>query len=122
MKSSIVSILLAGGLLSFTALGFNRAMAQEAEASGPVITIHTDKVAAHVSPTLYGLMTEEINYSYDGGIYAELIRNRVFKGSEVPRTASKIGAVPTADGTPLAHWSVVKYKGGDGNIRRWVTP
>ena len=28
---------------------------------------------------LYGLMTEEINYSYDGGLYGELIRNRVFK-------------------------------------------
>jgi alpha-N-arabinofuranosidase len=26
---------------------------------------------------LYGLMTEEINYSYDGGIYAELVRDRV---------------------------------------------
>src|ERR1700729_1635017 len=24
-----------------------------------------------VSPTLYGLMTEEINFSYDGGLYAE---------------------------------------------------
>lgn len=32
-----------------------------------------------VSPTLYGLMTEEINYSYDGGLYAELIRNRTFR-------------------------------------------
>ncbi len=28
---------------------------------------------------LYGLMTEEINHSYDGGLYAELIRNRIFK-------------------------------------------
>lgn len=28
---------------------------------------------------LYGLMTEEINYSYDGGLYAELIRNRTFR-------------------------------------------
>jgi alpha-N-arabinofuranosidase len=34
---------------------------------------------APVSPTLYGLMTEEINYSYDGGLYAELIRNRTFR-------------------------------------------
>jgi alpha-N-arabinofuranosidase len=34
---------------------------------------------ASVSPTLYGLMTEEINYSYDGGLYAELIRNRTFR-------------------------------------------
>ena len=25
---------------------------------------------------LYGLMTEEINYSYDGGLYGELLRNR----------------------------------------------
>src|ERR1700753_915983 len=32
-----------------------------------------------VSPTLYGLMTEEINYSYDGGLYAELVRNRTFQ-------------------------------------------
>ena len=32
-----------------------------------------------VSPMLYGLMTEEINYSYDGGLYAELIRNRTFR-------------------------------------------
>ena len=28
---------------------------------------------------LYGLMTEEINYSYDGGLYAELVRNRTFR-------------------------------------------
>ena len=26
----------------------------------------------------YGLMTEEINYCYDGGLYAELVRNRAF--------------------------------------------
>jgi len=28
---------------------------------------------------LYGLMTEEINYSYDGGLYAEMVRNRTFQ-------------------------------------------
>ena len=32
-----------------------------------------------VSSTLYGLMTEEINYSYDGGLYAEMVRNRTFQ-------------------------------------------
>ncbi len=36
---------------------------------------------AKVSPTLYGLMTEEINYSYDGGLYAEMVRNRTFQDS-----------------------------------------
>ena len=33
---------------------------------------------AKASPSLYGLMTEEINFSYDGGLYAEMVRNRTF--------------------------------------------
>uniref|UniRef100_Q022X4 non-reducing end alpha-L-arabinofuranosidase n=1 Tax=Solibacter usitatus (strain Ellin6076) TaxID=234267 RepID=Q022X4_SOLUE len=43
------------------------------------LTVEVDKTKSSVSPTLYGLMTEEINYSYDGGLYAELIRNRTFR-------------------------------------------
>lgn len=43
------------------------------------LTIRLDQPGTPMSPVLYGLMTEEINYSYDGGIYAELIRNRSFK-------------------------------------------
>src|ERR1700723_66927 len=42
------------------------------------LTIHADQQVTSVSPTLYGLMTEEINYSYDGGLYAEMVRNRTF--------------------------------------------
>ena len=45
----------------------------------PVLTIDASKITAQVSPTLYGLMTEEINYSYEGGIYGELIQNRIFR-------------------------------------------
>jgi alpha-N-arabinofuranosidase len=44
-----------------------------------VLTIHLDQPISKVSPTLYGLMTEEINYSYDGGLYAEMVRNRTFR-------------------------------------------
>jgi hypothetical protein len=48
-----------------------------AETAPPVtLNVHLLQVKAKSSPTLYGLMTEEINYSYDGGLYAELIRNR----------------------------------------------
>ena len=47
--------------------------------TGAVLKIQTDTPVARVSPTLYGLMTEEISHSYDGGIYAELIRNRAFQ-------------------------------------------
>jgi alpha-N-arabinofuranosidase len=44
-----------------------------------LLTIQTDKPVSKVSPTLYGLMTEEINYSYDGGLYAEMVRNRTLR-------------------------------------------
>ena len=43
------------------------------------LNVEVNRPKAAVSPTLYGLMTEEINYSYDGGLYAELIRNRTFR-------------------------------------------
>ncbi len=63
-----------GFLLSaFFVFHFN-AIAQKTK-----LTLDLTKPGASVSPMLYGLMTEEINHSYDGGLYAELIRNRVFK-------------------------------------------
>ncbi len=43
------------------------------------LKVDLGRAKAPVSPTLYGLMTEEINYSYDGGLYAELVRNRTFR-------------------------------------------
>src|SRR5437763_2480862 len=43
------------------------------------LTVELSRPKAAVSPTLYGLMTEEINYSYDGGLYAELVSNRTFR-------------------------------------------
>ena len=46
-------------------------------AQKPSLVVQVDKPTVKVSPTLYGLMTEEINYSYDGGLYGELIRDRV---------------------------------------------
>jgi alpha-N-arabinofuranosidase len=45
----------------------------------PTLTIDLAQPKAKVSPQLYGLMTEEINFSYDGGLYAELVRNRTFQ-------------------------------------------
>ena len=67
-KLSVVCAVLASALCA--------AVAQERPA---VLTIHIDRAVSKVSPSLYGLMTEEINYSYDGGLYAELVRNRAFR-------------------------------------------
>lgn len=47
-------------------------------AAQPTLTIDVVHPVGQVSPRLYGLMTEEINFSYDGGLYAELVRNRAF--------------------------------------------
>ena len=69
-------------IVAFAAAAALPALAQQTPRQpGPaVLTIQSDKPTTPVSPTLYGLMTEEINYSYDGGLYAELVRNRTFRG------------------------------------------
>jgi alpha-N-arabinofuranosidase len=64
------------------------------------LTVQVDQPGARIDPLFYGLMTEEINFSYDGGLYAELIRNRTFRDNAQ---------------TPV-NWSVVKYDGGEGSI------
>src|SRR5882672_7317970 len=44
-----------------------------------VLHIDVARTVVRVSPLHAGLMTEEINHAYDGGLYAELISNRVFQ-------------------------------------------
>ena len=66
-----------------------------------VLTIDTAKQIAKVSPTLYGIMTEEINYSYDGGLYAELVSNRTFQ---------------TNRGLSLEHWTLIQNGDSRANI------
>jgi alpha-N-arabinofuranosidase len=65
-------------LLSTAALTASVLPAQNAPAN---LTIHADRPVEKVSPTLYGLMTEEINHSYEGGLYSELIRNGTFRST-----------------------------------------
>ena len=65
---------------AFAALALASTLAL-AQAPPATLTIHADQPVSAVSPTLYGLMTEEINYSYDGGLYAEMVRNRTFRAN-----------------------------------------
>ncbi len=71
-----------------------------AHTAGPTIAIDANAPAGKVSPLFYGLMTEEINHSYDGGLYAELVQNRAFLD----------------DATSPAHWSVVQTEGSTAAI------
>lgn len=43
------------------------------------LEIDTKTPIAEVSPTMWGIFFEDINFSADGGIYAELVKNRSFE-------------------------------------------
>ena len=45
----------------------------------PTITIHTDQPGAKINPAMWGIFFEDINFGADGGLYAELIKNRGFE-------------------------------------------
>ncbi|MGI4788458.1 MAG: alpha-L-arabinofuranosidase C-terminal domain-containing protein [Janthinobacterium lividum] len=85
-------------LLSYCFLMLFSLLTCPALAQSGQMTVHLDKPGHAISPILYGLMTEEINHSYDGGLYGELIQNRVFK----------------ADSAVPVHWSLVQGGGGQG--------
>ena len=44
-----------------------------------MIVIHCNKKGADIQPTMYGHFFEDINFAADGGLYAELIKNRSFE-------------------------------------------
>ena len=55
------------------------------------LTLRLDKAEKEVSPMLYGLMTEEINYSYEGGLYTQLVPNPSFADMFNPRGGRRGG-------------------------------
>jgi len=48
------------------------------------VKINPDKIIGTPNPKMWGVFYEEINHAGDGGIYAELIRNRSFADSRLP--------------------------------------
>ena len=50
-----------------------------ATAQTHVLDVNTNKLGAPVQPTMYGIFFEDINYAADGGLYAEMIKNRSFE-------------------------------------------
>jgi alpha-N-arabinofuranosidase len=109
-----------GVLSGLTALGAGLIFISQASAADPgKIVVQVDKPGAQISPSFYGLMTEEINHSYDGGLYGELIQNRVFKNS--PPGGGRGGRGRRGGGgdaapapSNIAHWSVVTSDGAQG--------
>jgi alpha-L-arabinofuranosidase len=78
-------------------------VAPSALAVSGTIDVDVNKPGPQMPPTFYGLMTEEINHSYDGGLFAELIQNRSFQDPR-PRGA--------ADSDLPIHWFLVQEGNG----------
>ena len=62
----------------FTAWVFAAGVALHAQNAHNMV-VQTNKLGAEIQPTMYGLFFEDINYGADGGLYAELIKNRSFE-------------------------------------------
>ena len=54
------------------------------------IRVRVDHPGHAVSPILWGIFFEDINLSLDGGVYAELLRNRSFEESDHPDSWSLV--------------------------------
>ena len=66
--------------MNFKLISCSLAFAAALSAQGQhVMDLQTKKLGAAVSPTMYGLFFEDINYAADGGLYGELVKNRSFE-------------------------------------------
>ena len=55
------------------------ALAVTAYAQSNVMHLRVDRPGAEIQPTMYGIFIEDINFAADGGLYAELVKNRSFE-------------------------------------------
>ncbi len=54
------------------------------------ITVDVDQPGARINPAMWGVFFEDINFGADGGLYAELVKNRGFEFPEPLMGWSKI--------------------------------
>ncbi|MEP6950002.1 MAG: alpha-L-arabinofuranosidase C-terminal domain-containing protein [Ginsengibacter sp.] len=67
--------------------------------SKSAIIVSVNKPTSSVQPTMWGIFFEDINFGADGGIYAELVKNRSFEFS-----------------MPLMGWTVRQNKFNEGSV------
>ncbi len=83
-----------------------------------VLVVKADKPVADIQPTMWGVFFEDINLGADGGIYAELVKNRSFEftkplmGWKVEQEPFKEGAVTVLNrqGNNLANPRFLRVK------------
>lgn len=98
------------GLLTTMAL----AVGMTLQAQTHEFVIQTKKVGAEIQPTMYGLFFEDINYAADGGLYAELVKNRSFEFPQHLMGWKSFGKVTVMDDGPFErnpHYVRLAYAG-----------
>lgn len=71
------------------------------------VIVHVNRPVVAVSPMLYGIFYEDINYAADGGLYAELVQNRSFEYYPLNDARNP----PSAQMQPLFAWQPVERGG-----------
>src|SRR5579871_3499099 len=64
------------------------------------ITVQVNKPGAPIRPTMWGIFFEDINMAADGGLYAELVKNRSFEFTN-PLMGWQVQTASPANGTVL---------------------
>ncbi len=85
-----------------------------ATAQTHVLDINTKKLGAPVQPTMYGIFFEDINYAADGGLYAEMVKNRSFEFPQHLMGWRAFGQFDVKDDGPFErnpHYVRLKYAG-----------
>ncbi|WP_300699883.1 alpha-L-arabinofuranosidase C-terminal domain-containing protein [Bacteroides sp.] len=78
------------------------------------LVVQTKKLGAEIQPTMYGLFFEDINYAADGGLYAELVKNRSFEFPQKLMGWKTFGRVSLKDDGPFEknpHYVRLAYAG-----------
>ncbi len=98
------------GLLAVLALAAGSAL----QAQTNELVIQAGKPGAEIQPTMYGLFFEDINYAADGGLYAELVKNRSFAFPQPFMGWKTFGKVSLKDDGPFErnpHYVRLAYAG-----------
>ena len=90
------------------------ALSLVAAAQVHVLDVNTKKLGAPVQPTMYGIFFEDINYAADGGLYAEMVKNRSFEFPQHLMGWRAFGNFDVEDDGPFErnpHFVRLKYSG-----------
>src|SRR5258708_32060710 len=92
-------------LLTFAVIILSAYLPKQSSAQTKNLIVKVNKPTATIQPTMWGIFFEDINLGADGGIYAELVKNRSFEFTK-----------------PLMGWTVQQPKKKDDPLAPFNSP